>query len=118
MEWLGRALASAIFLIDDGLTAFDFRFDSELQQRPRRQLLELDGSLGTVPGHPDPLVFATLAAHAAVHVRRVGAVPKLVPAASARMSLRLSAIWRSSSIDSSRLRRWAVYRIAVPWRAL
>jgi hypothetical protein len=34
------------------------------------------------------------------------------------MSLRPSAIWRSSSMDSSRLRRSAPYRIAVPWSAL
>jgi hypothetical protein len=39
--------------------------------------------------------------------------PAVARAASAKMSLRLSAIWRSSSIDSSRLRRSAAYRIAV-----
>ena len=40
--------------------------------------------------------------------------PVVIPAASASMSLRPSAIWRSSSIASSRLRRSAAYRIAVP----
>jgi hypothetical protein len=34
-----------------------------------------------------------------------------MPAASAKMSLRPSAIWRSSSMDLSRLRRSTAYRI-------
>jgi hypothetical protein len=55
---------------------------------------------------------------AAVLIRWAYHQPAVIPAASARMSLRPSAIWRRSSMDSSRLRRSTAYLIAVPWRAV
>jgi hypothetical protein len=36
--------------------------------------------LAMVPAHPDALVFPTLTAHAAVHVRGIGAMLEIVPA--------------------------------------